>query len=283
MSEVAIIGAGELGGGLAHVLARRDAVGSIRLIDDAGRVAEGKALDIAEAAPIEGFATVLAGSTDLMDAAGARVFVLADRAGSPEGPEDEALLFLKRIEQLSPRALVVCAGAGQRTIVERGVRELHIERRRLLGSAPEALTAAVRAIVALELDVSPGDVALAVMGVPPGQTVIAWEDATVAGFALTRSLDGPSRRRLAARVSALWPPGPYALAHAAVKIIEALLGRSRRLGCCFVAPDDSTGIRMRAAALPVRFGPPGFPGIAEVVLPALSVAERVALDNALLL
>lgn len=280
MNEVAIIGAGGLGGALAHALARGNAVRTIRLVDDAGRVAEGKALDLAEAAPIEGFATRVLGTADLMEAAGAGLFVLADRAHGSEWTDDEALLLMRRIGLLSPRALIVCAGAGQRMLVDRGVRELHIDRRRILGSAPEALASAVRAIVALEHDVSPGDVALSVIGVPPAHTVVAWQDASVGGFSLTRTLDEPARRHLAARVPTLWPPGPYALASGAAKIVEAIAGRSRRLGCCFVAPDDGAGVSRRTAALPVRLGPSG---IVDVVLPELSVAERVALDNAVLL
>jgi hypothetical protein len=51
MREVAIVGAGELGGLVAHALARRNSAGVIRLIDDSSRVAEGKALDISQAAP----------------------------------------------------------------------------------------------------------------------------------------------------------------------------------------------------------------------------------------
>jgi malate/lactate dehydrogenase len=78
----------------------------------------------------------------------------------------------------------------------------------------------------------------------------------------------------------LWPPGPYALASAAATAIEALLGRSRRLATCFVAPDDSAGRRARTAALPVRLGPAG---IVDVALPSLSVHDRVLLDNAMLL
>ena len=61
MSDIAIIGAGELGGSVAHVVARQNLAPTICLIDDAGRVAEGKALDISQAAPIEGFATMLSG------------------------------------------------------------------------------------------------------------------------------------------------------------------------------------------------------------------------------
>src|SRR2546423_11335176 len=78
MREVAIVGAGELGGLVAHALARRNSAGLIRLIDDSGRVAEGKALDISQAAPVEGFATAIAGSTGLSAAAGADIVVIAD-------------------------------------------------------------------------------------------------------------------------------------------------------------------------------------------------------------
>src|SRR3979490_1368311 len=84
MREVAIVGAGELGGLVAHALARRNSAGLVRLIDESGRVAEGKALDISQAAPVEGFATAVAGATGLSVAAGADIVVIADRAGKPE-------------------------------------------------------------------------------------------------------------------------------------------------------------------------------------------------------
>jgi malate dehydrogenase len=280
MQEVAIIGAGELGGALAHVLARRDLVRSIRLIDEKGRVAEGKALDIAQAAPVEGFATRLSGATDVSTGAGASVIVIADRAGAGEWQGEEALQLVQRLARSSPGAVLLCAGAAQRELIDAGVRELRVARTRLFGSAPEALAAGARALVALAANGSPRDVALSVLGVPPAHTVIPWEDATLAGFALTRLVDEPSRRRLAARVAALWPPGPYALATAATMVIEAMAGRSRRIASCFVAPDMSAGRRARTGALPVRLGPAG---IADVVAPSLSVVERVALDNAMMI
>jgi len=280
MHTVAIIGAGELGGALAHVLARRDAIGEIRLIDEAGRVAAGKALDIAQAAPIERFATQVSGSTDISTAAGAATVVIADRMGGGEWSGEDGLMLMRRLLQMASGAILLCAGASQRELVERGVRELGISRTRLFGSAPEALVAAARAIVALETQGSPRDVALSLLGVPPSHIVLPWDDATIGGFAATRVLDEPARRRIDARLPALWPPGPYALASAASKVIEALAGRSRQRAICFVAPDDAAGRRMRAAALPVRLGPGG---IASVVLPSLNVHDRVALDNATLL
>src|SRR5262245_47911050 len=84
MRDIAIIGAGELGGAVAHALARRSACASLQLIDDRGRVAEGKALDLMQAAPLERFTTRLSGSTDILRAAGAAIVIVADRVGQSE-------------------------------------------------------------------------------------------------------------------------------------------------------------------------------------------------------
>jgi hypothetical protein len=145
MQEVAIIGAGELGGAVAHALARSNLVRSVRLIDETGRVAAGKALDIAEAAPIEGFATRLSGGTDVSMAAGAQIVVIADRIAGGEWHGEDGLLLLKRLAQTASGSVIVCAGASQRELVDRGVRELKFSRARLFGSAPESLAAAARA------------------------------------------------------------------------------------------------------------------------------------------
>ncbi len=278
MIDVAILGAGELGGSLAHVLARRAIVRRIQLIDPAGQVAAGKALDIMQTGPIERFITRLDGTPDISRVAGAHLVVIADQVRPAQGADD--LLPLTQISQLASRALVLCAGANGRTLVERGVRELGYRRERLFGSAPEALAASLRALVALQTNGSVRDVSLTVLGHPPAHTVVNWDDATVGGFRLTDVLDEPSIRRLAAQVGPLWPPGPHALAHAAVEAIAAICGISRRTRSCFVAPDDSLGRRNRAVALPVRLGPEGVSGID---LPVLSVATQTALDNAQLL
>ncbi|HUK37323.1 MAG TPA: hypothetical protein VLV86_25580 [Vicinamibacterales bacterium] len=280
MDRVVILGAGELGGLLAHVLARRSIARDVCLVDEKAGVAEGKALDIMQSAPVDGFATQVAGSSDASLAAGASAVVVADAFGAGEFDGDVALMLVRRLIELAPKALVLCAGASQRPVVERCVRELHIPRERLIGSAPEALVSGVRAIVAAELQMSPRDVAMTALGVPPDHVVIPWEDATLAGIGLHRLVNEPERRRLDARIARLWPPGPYALASAAAKVLETLLGRSDRTVTCFVAPDDSAGRRARAAALPVRLNRSG---VVDVVLPELNGRDRVRLENAMLL
>ena len=280
MQEVAIIGAGELGGAVAHALARSNLVRSVRLIDETGRVAVGKALDIAESAPIEGFATQLSGGADISMAAGAQIVIVADRIAGGEWHGEDGLLLLRRLAQTASGSVILCAGASQRELVDRGVNELKFSRARLFGSAPESLAAAARALVALAVNGSPRDVSLSLLGVPPAHTVIAWGDAAIAGFALTRLVNEPTRRRLAARVDALWPTGPYVLAAAATAVVEGMADRSRCLRSVFVAPDISSGVHTRTAAMPVTLGPAG---IVDVVLPSLSAVEQVALDNAMML
>jgi malate dehydrogenase len=286
MREVAIVGAGELGGLVAHALVRRNAADRVRLIDDNGRVAEGKALDIGQAAPVEGFAGMVTSSTDVSAAAGAAVVVIADRVGGPGAPVraawhgEDSLALVRQLNAIAPRALFLCPDVSHRELVERSVRELHIPRSRILGSASEAFLAAATAIVALEIDASPRDVTLSILGVPPDRIVIAWEHAAVGGFALTGMISEPIRRQLTRRIGALWPVGPHALASAACKVVDAMSANSRRAVTCFVGPDDQAGVRTRAVALPVRLGSNG---IVEVMMPTLSVVERVALDNAMLL
>jgi malate dehydrogenase len=280
MREIAIVGAGDLGGAIAHTLARRNAADAVRLIDAHGRVAEGKALDINQAAPVEGFATTLSGSTDLLAAGGADLVVVADQFGGGEWRGDEGLRMVTRIAAIAPSAAIVCASAASSELIGRVVSESHVDRRRVFGTAPEALVAAAHALVALAVDASPGDVALTILGHPPSRSVILWDEATVGGLALKGLMNDPTRRRLAAQLAALWPPGPHALSAVVVKAVDAVAGRTRSTMICFVAPDDSEGRRARTAALPVRFNTRG---IETVVVPPLNVVDRVALDNAMLL
>ncbi|MCC7416554.1 MAG: hypothetical protein IT176_05375 [Acidobacteria bacterium] len=278
MSDVAIIGADDLGGAIAHLLAGRNLVRAIRLADDRGRVAAGKALDIVQAGAIEAHATRIDASADPLEVTGARIVVVAGGAGRGEWQGDEGLRLIRAVLQRTANPIVLCAGASHRELVERGCRELRVPRARLIGSAPHALTAAARALVALETDSSPRDVGLTLLGVPPGGIVIPWTDATIGGFNAVRVVGEPQRRRIASRLPALWPPGAYALAAAAVDAVAALVGRSRATLSCFVGPDLASGARTRAAALPVRLG---LEGIERVAVPELSALERVALENAM--
>jgi malate dehydrogenase len=273
---LAIVGAGDLGGALAHAAAARDRFAQIRLIDEQSSVAAGKALDILQAAPIEGFSTRIVASGDTRDAAGARVIVFADAAGRPaaEWQGDAALSVIANLARLGGEPTFVCAGSSQRALIALAVKEARVPRGAIVGSAPLALAAAVRAVAALEARGSAADVALSVLGVPPADIVVPWSQVTIAGYAAERVLDPPQIARLNARVPRLWPPGPYALASAAAAVCEAIVTGAHRVYSCFAVLEDGSG---RVAAVPVSFAR----GRVAVMTPELSVQERVLLDNAL--
>ena len=279
MSVIAIIGAGTLGGTLAHLVASHDLCREVRLIDDAGDVAAGKALDILQAGAIERFGTAVVGDSGAAAAVGADVVVLTGPATTPDAEWNagDGLDRLRQVAAFGRGALVICAGAGQRRLVERGVSEAGFDRRRLIGSSPEALRGAVRAIVALEVGCEASEVALSVLGAPPRHVVVPWSQATVAGMSLEASLTPARQRRLHERAAALWPPGPYALAAAAGRVIASrATGSSRRMSC-FVNVDGEFGVRKQVLAAPVRLGASG---VAHIVEPQLNARERSQLEAA---
>jgi malate dehydrogenase len=279
MSRIVILGAGELGGALAYTLARRDRVREIRLIDPAGDVAAGKALDIRQSGPVEGFDAQITASSDISHVVSADMIVVADPvAGAAEAGEEWSAGLLRRIAPLVPRIAVIAAGAAHADLVGLNAREALLPRLRLLGSAPEALAAAARTMVALEMNASPDDVALSVAGLPPSGFIVGWSEATIGGAAIERVLPPPALRRLAARVARVWPPGPAALASAAARVVETMVTGSRRQATCFVALDGELGQRVGVSALPVRLGARG---VESVGTPALSAGERTLLENVL--
>jgi malate dehydrogenase len=276
MQTVAILGAGELGGLLARSLACRDLVGRIVLIDKAGSVAAGKALDIRQSGPLEGSDARLEGTSDLGAAGGAAVIALADEHGGSEWTGDAALELLRRVEVSAPRAVFLAAGAGQRELLGRAAGEIGINLAQLVGSAPVAASSAARALVALELDWSAPDVSVTVVGAPP-RWVAVWSAATAAGVPLTDLLTAGQLARIDQRLHASWPPGPYQLASAAAAVVRAVVTGSNRRLCCFVADRMRPGPAV-FAALPAALGPEG---VREVEMPSLGPRERVALDAVL--
>jgi malate dehydrogenase len=279
VQSIVILGAGELGGALARQLAAADVARRIVLVDDAGRVAEGKALDIRQAAPVDGYTTFVAGTTDESAVLGADAVVLADRfTGGAEWQDDAAVALVRRVTHVNPTAMILCAGARQLLVVERGVREGGIARHRLFGSAPEALRSAIISMTALEAGCAPTEVSLTVVGRPPGQVIVPWDDASIGGRRASEVLSPPAITRLDARLVRMWPPGPLTLAGAATRVLRVAITRSALSVAAFVAVTREEGDRGRVGMLPVQVRPAG---ISAVLSPTLSARDRVRLDTVL--
>ena len=281
MATICIVGAGELGGSTAHALARGERVRRVLLIDADGTIAAGKALDIQQAGAVEGFHTRVDGTNDLTRVAGAAVVVVADSGrapGSQEWSGETGLSMIARLKGFIGTAPIVFAGVSHADLILSVEREAGVERRRLVGSAPEALAGAVRAIVALEARCSPSEVTLAVLGTPPSGFLVPWGEASIGGYSLERVLTQVQLRRIETRLVRLWPPGPQALGLAAATIAEALVTSSRRTMSVLTVLGGEFGIRDRAGVLPCLLTPSG---IAHIRLPDLHSRERVRLETAL--
>lgn len=272
MSVIAIVGAGPIGGTLAHKLAQRGRVAEVRLIDASGDVARGKALDILQSAPIDGFSARVTASESIHAAAGAAAIAIADQASGVEHAGEPALALVRQIAAFEAKAPIVCAGASQRELIAKATDELRLPVSRVIGSAPSALESALRALAGVMLDATGVEVTLRVVGVPPRGAVVTWEEATAHGQPISMELPPHQIASLSERIPGLWPPGPYALGSAAARIVEAIAAGSRRRYSCFVSVRPGV-----VTALPVALGPSG---VTRIIEPALTRLERTRLENA---
>ena len=279
MSTVAIIGAGEIGGAAAYALAAGGHTRRVVIIDDSRDAAAGKALDIQQAGAIKAFHTRLEGTDDAGRAVGCDVCVIADGfGGGAEPAAGEALLRVRQLAKYAGDAPIVFAGAAHADLLATIAVEDNMPRRRLIGSAPEAVASAITAIVAMEAECSPSDIMLTVLGTPPDGLVVPWSEASIGGYALQQELPQVTLARLDARVKALWPPGPHALGTAAAHVVNALLSSSRRFFSVTTQLEGEFGVNRRPGIVSARLGAGG---IRHIRLPELTTRERVLVQSAL--
>lgn len=278
MSILAVVGAGPLGAAVAHQAAAASIARRIVLVDQAADVARGLALDIRQAEPIAGSSAAVEGTDDLGAVVGAAVVIVADRHGAAgEWRGDDGLALVARIRALNPRALMICAGAAQEDLVETTVRERDADRRRIAGSAPEALRSAMTALASLETGAAPRDVSLVAIGRPPKDLFVPWDGASVGGSRATDVIPAAVLARLDRQLPHLWPPGPIALAAAATRVARLALHRAPGWVCLLLVPPAEMSRGARGVAMPAVVTD----GVVEPVWPVLPTRDRVRLDSVL--
>jgi malate/lactate dehydrogenase len=163
-------------------------------------------------------------------------------------------------------------------VMQQGFDELGLPRRRVIGSAPESLAAAARALVAIEARAASQQVALMVIGRPPNKIVIPWNEASVAGYSVPSVLTAPQLIQVERRLRGLWPTGPSALGTAAALFCESVAAGSRRIFCAFVSLDRDNGTKAPVCAWPVSIGASG---LERATTPVLSGRDQVVVDEVL--
>lgn len=277
MSTLVVFGAGPIGAAAAQQAAARALSARVVLVDPAGDVARGLALDICQSGAVTGTSTLVDGTADESAAVGARVVIVADRHGAAGAwSGDDGLRLMARLRALNPRAFVACASPAQHGVVERAVAELHADPALIAGTGPDALRGAMSALAALEAGVAPDDVTLTVVGRGPRDLFVPWEGASVGGTRASDVLAPPVLARLDRQAPFLWPPGPLSLGAAAARVSGLVLAQRPGLASLFVVPRTEGDGAWRGVAMPATFEH----GRLRPLWPVLAPRDRVRFETA---
>jgi len=275
MSCIGILGAGETGATLARRLAETGRFRSLWLVDpDLGR-AKGKALDLLQSGPGEGYDTLVSGAERLEDLPPLQALVVTEAAGLPRSspgalpPES----FVRPLVAAVGAGFLLDATAEGAALVAAAIR-LGLPRAQVAGSLPLATAAALRTLLAEDLQAAARDVSLTILGQPPVRTILPRGSAALGGAPIERLSPLAERRaleRLGQRV-----PGPVSLATAAARVLLAVFGRTPAVRPVFAGLDGEYGQRRSVVAVPARLGLGRLQGVVEI---PLDPVDRAAFDT----
>ncbi|WP_114964379.1 malate dehydrogenase [Alkalilacustris brevis] len=286
--RIALIGAGQIGGTLAHLAAIKE-LGDIILFDIAEGIPQGKALDIAESGPSEGFDATLKGTNDYADIAGADVCIVT--AGVPRKPgmsRDDLLgINLKVMKAVgegirahAPDAFVICITNPLDAMVW-ALREYSgLPHEKVVGMAGVLDSARFRHFLSLEFGVSMRDVTAFVLGGHGDTMVPLTRYSTVAGVPLPDlvKMGWTSQERLdsivqrtrdgGAEIVGLLKTGSafYAPATSAIEMAEAYLKDQKRVLPCAAWCDGVFGLKGLYVGVPTVIGAGGIERIVDIQL-----------------
>jgi malate dehydrogenase len=296
--KIALIGGGQIGGTLAHLVALKE-LGDVVIFDIAEGLPQGKALDLSQSGPVDGFNAKLSGTNSYADIAGADVVIVT--AGVPRKPgmsRDDLLgINLKvmaavgeGIKANCPGAFVICITNPLDAMVWALQKFSGVPHEKIVGMAGVLDSARFRHFLAEEMGVSVEDVSAFVLG-GHGDTMVPMPRfSTVAGIALpelvkmgwikqdrldqivTRTANG------GAEIVGLLKTGSayYAPATSAIQMAESYLKDQKRVLPCAVHVNGAYDIKDLYVGLPVVIGEKGVEKIVEL---NLTDAEKAGLEK----
>ncbi|MEM6439210.1 MAG: malate dehydrogenase [Pseudomonadota bacterium] len=296
--KIAMIGAGQIGGTLAHLAGLKE-LGDVVLFDIAEGVPQGKALDIAESSPVDGFDAALKGANDYADIAGADVCIVT--AGVPRKPgmsRDDLLgINLKVMKAVgegikahAPGAFVICITNPLDAMVW-ALREFSgLPHEKVCGMAGVLDSARFRYFLAEEFGVSVKDVTAFVLG-GHGDTMvplvrysavggIPLPDLVAMGWTTQDKLDAIVQRTRdgGAEIVGLLKTGSafYAPAAAAIQMAESYLKDQKRVLPCAAYVDGAYGLDGMYVGVPTVIGAGGVEKVIEI---SFDKEEKAMMDK----
>ncbi len=296
--KIALIGAGQIGGTLAHLVGLKD-LGDVVLFDIAEGVPQGKSLDLVQSSPVEGFDAKMAGINSYEGIEGADVCIVT--AGVPRKPgmsRDDLLgINLKVMDQVgagikkyAPNAFVICITNPLDAMVWALQKACGLPKNMVVGMAGVLDSARLRYFLADEFNVSVEDVSAFVLGGHGDTMVPMARYSTVAGIPLPDliKMGWTTQARVdeifnrtrngGAEIVNLLKTGSafYAPASSAIAMAESYLKDKKRLLPCAVWLNGEYGVKNLYVGVPVVIGAKGVEKIVEL---DLSSAERAEFEK----
>jgi malate dehydrogenase len=292
--KITVVGAGNVGATTAQRLAEAELASEIVLVDVAGDMPRGKALDLWESAPIYGYDTRLVGTNGYEETAGSDLFVvtagLARRPGMSRddlGAKNAEIVrgVAEQIASTSPNAIVVVVSNPLDVMAYVTLKATGFPRERVIGMAGALDSARFRSFIALELDVSVEDTHAFVLGGHGDSMVPLARYSTVAGIPLPALLSPERLQQLIERtrngggeIVQLLGSGSafYAPAAAVAEMVESIVKGKKRILPCAAWLEGEYGLRGVFVGVPVKLGRGGIEQIVEI---ELTSDERQALHR----
>ncbi len=297
-SKLALIGGGNIGGTLAHLVGLKD-LGDVVVFDIVEGLPQGKALDLVQGSPIERFDSRMTGANDYAAIAGADVVIVTAGVPRKPGMSRDDLLAVNTsvmravgegIKSHCPDAFVICITNPLDAMVWALQKITGLPANQVVGMAGVLDSARFRYFLADEFDVSVEDVTAFVLGGHGDTMVPLLRYSTVAGIPLPDlvRMGWTTRERLDAIVERTRKGGAeivgllktgsayYAPASAAIAMAESYLKDKKRVLPCAAHLDGEYGVEDLYVGVPVVIGAGGVERIVEIVLDA---GEKAMFDK----
>jgi len=290
--KVTVVGAGNVGATTAQFIAGKR-LADVVLVDIAPGVPQGKALDLAESGPVEGYDCRISGSNDYRESSNSDVVVITAGIARKPGMSRDDLLrtnydivkdVTEKVVRLSPKCIIIVVSNPLDAMAQTAFRISKFPRERVIGMAGVLDSARFRTFIAMELNVSVDNVQAMVLGGHGDTMVPLPRYSTVSGIPITELMSREAIQRLSQRardggaeiVKLLNTSAWYAPASSIVEMVDAILNDRKKILPCSTFLEGEYGISNLYVGVPVKLGEKGIEQVIEI---SLTGDERVALHR----
>jgi len=282
--KVTVVGAGNVGATCAQIVAEKNIVQQVVLIDIKEGLSEGKSLDLWQTAPINEYDTRITGSTnDYSRTAGSEVVVITSGLPRKPGMSRDDLISInagivksvtENVIKYSPDAKIIVVSNPLDVMTYAAYVTSKFPKNRVMGMAGVLDTARYRAFLAEALDVSPRDIQALLMGGHGDTMVPLPRYTTVSGIPVTELIDEEKLNAIIERtkkgggelVNLMGTSAWYAPGSAAAQMVEAIVMDQKRIFPCCVKLEGEYGLNNIFVGVPVKLGKNGVEEVVEIKL-----------------